>query len=160
MDLFEIRDRDDWMKLLTDAFEKSGLAMSLTDPGGKIVLSAGTRNPLCTNIRENSQALTYICSQTNTAMTQQVKKTMQSVLDTCDAGMLRIAIPIIRNGELVGQITGCGVAEDLEEIDPFYLSQQIGRSEKDVEELVGQVPVKVPESLQELAKALMPVLNP
>ena len=160
MDPFEIRDRESWISLLTTVAEASGLAMSLTDPGGKIILSAGDRNPLCTKIRDNSQALTYICSQTNTAMTQQVKETMKPVLETCEGGMLRLAMPIIRNGEVIGQVTGCGVAEDLEEIDPFYLSQQIGLTEEEVGELVGKVPVKTPESLQDIAKDVLPKLNP
>ena len=137
MPIFNMHTEAEWRRILETMQKKTSLAMSLTDPEGKILLSVGTRNPLCTRIRENSETLTYICSQTNTAMTMQVKATKDIVVEYCEAGMIRAAIPIIVKDQIIGQITGCGLIGDPDEIDAYYLAQTLDATEDQVQKMLG-----------------------
>ena len=128
---------------------KYGLAMAVVDEEGKIVLSAGTRNPLCEQIRVNEESLTYICSQTSAAMSRELKTTLQPLVETCEAGMLRIAVPIVKEGRLIGQVTGCGVAEDDQAIDPETLALQMGKTEETVAELARDVEARSQQEMWE-----------
>lgn len=152
MELLTYCEPAKWQGILEKLGFSSKLVVSLTDAKGGILLtSSNARNPLCNSIRNKPEALKFICSQTNTAMTQQVHATREPVIETCEAGMLRIAIPVIYENEIVGQITGCGVMEAPEEIDAFYLSKQIDITEENVSELMQQITISSKQSLLNVA---------
>ena len=118
------------------------------------------RFPLCAAIRENPDATTAICSQTNMAMLSVVGKTKKPEVDMCEAGLLRIVVPVLHDGEMIGQVTACGVASEEEEADTFRVSKELGVSEEKAEELLKSTPSGSEEDLQNLAARLFDQLTP
>lgn len=151
MNIISIMEESQWRELLSELFQRVGLAMSLTDPGGKILLHEGARNELCVLIREKPDTLSGICSQTNIAMLGQAKSTKAAVVDYCEAGLIRVAVPIYIDGELLGQVTGCGLMEDPDVVDAFFLSKELGIEEKQAMDLSADIS-KNPESSMEALK--------
>lgn len=160
MELFTLCKSEQWQEILEKLSQKSKLVMSLTDPGGKIFLtSSGVRNPLCTEIRNKPEALKFICSQTNTAMTQMVSRTKEPVVETCEGGMLRVAVPVLFEGEILGQITGCGVLDNPDEIDAFYLSKQTGLEESVINEMIKDIEICLEETVASFSNEILDELQ-
>lgn len=124
---------------LADLHEETGLVMSLATPQGSLLRTIGQRNQLCSQIRSNPQHLTAICQTVAAAMSAELEVSRSPVDDLCDAGMRRVVIPIVCRGELVGQVTGCGVATEPEEPDADMLSVQLGLSDDQARKLARRV---------------------
>ncbi len=151
-----MRSAEQWQAFLDSWFRKTQMAASLTDPDGSIILNAGDdrRSPVCTKVRERKETLSFVCSQTNTAMTAMLKTAKEPLSEICEAGMQRNAVPILRDGELIGQVTLCGKTIDPEEVDPFMLAQTLGISEKEAEALAETAEVVSEEELESLMEEL------
>lgn len=125
---------------LADLHQETGLVMSLATVPGALLRTIGQRNPLCAEIRSTPQHLTAICQTVAAAMSAELQVLRGPVADVCDAGMRRVVIPILHQGELVGQVTGCGVATEPEEPEPELLSVQLGLSAQRAQGLARRVP--------------------
>ncbi len=150
---------EEWDALLNRYSTECGMAVALTDASGAILRESGKRFPLCAKIRENDTALSFICSQTNTAMLQTVRTTLAPEIDLCEAGLVRVVIPIVREGALVGQIAACGKASQDEEFDPFLAAQTL---EVDEEEVLGYfegTPTCTADDMKAAAKRLFDELS-
>jgi CheY-like chemotaxis protein len=119
-------DTPDLWSQLADIHEETGLVMSLATPQGSLLRTIGQRNPLCGLIRSTPQHLTTVCQTVAAAMSSELEVEKRPISDLCDAGMRRIVVPVFSQGELVGQLTGCGVATEPEEPDPELVSVMLG----------------------------------
>ena len=126
MKLIDVLGKEKWGTLLEEFSQKYGLVVSLLDINAALVLKRGDQNVMCSHIREKKDNRTFICAQTARGMTAELMETKKPVLDFCEAGMTRFAIPVIQNSILLGQVTGCGVITDREEIDLFMLFTRPG----------------------------------
>ena len=156
----DLKTKEEWEAILNQFAADTRMTATLTDKMGNHLLSVGERYPLCAAIRENEEALTFICSQTNTAMLAVVTKTLQPEIDICEAGLIRLVVPVVRNGLLVGQVTACGAASNDEEVNSFFVSKEAGISEEKVLELAQDTPFGSEEELRKLCSHLFNELNP
>jgi ligand-binding sensor protein len=156
----DLKSEEEWEAILNRFAAETRMTATLTDEMGNHLLSVGERYPLCEKIRENEKALTFICSQTNTAMLAVVTKTLQPEIDICEAGLIRLVVPIVRDGLLIGQVTACGAASNDEEVSSFFVSKEVGISEEKVLELAQSTPFGSEEELDQLCASLFKELNP
>ncbi len=159
MDLMQLRSQNDWLALLDRIYNDTGMVASLATAEGKILLSSGERNPLCAAIREDEKRLTFVCSQTASAMTAELKVAKEPVLDFCDAGMMRLVVPVLNAGELAGQLSVCGHASPDEELDAFGVAQQLGVEEPQAQSLIDTVREMTEDELEAYGHALMKDVN-
>lgn len=152
MDLFTVKSEAEWEELLGELAHETGMAASLTDTEGNILKTSGERYPLCHTIRDNKEALTFICSQTNRAMLARVQQTQRPLVDLCEAGLLRMVVPILRGGELVGQLTACGLVADRDDVEPFLLAKQLDVTEEQATGLLAQTPLGTEGDAQAVAE--------
>jgi ligand-binding sensor protein len=155
----DLKTEDQWTEILVQFAKDIGMTACLTDKIGRQIICVADRFPLCSTIRENPDSLTSICSQTNTAMLAVVGKTKQPEVDICEAGLIRAVVPIINTGELIGQITACGVASNEEDLDSFLVSKEVGISEEEVEELAQKTPFGSEEKFREVCSRLFDELS-
>jgi ligand-binding sensor protein len=155
----DLKTKEEWEKILDRFARDAKMTACLTDETGKQLICASERFPLCGAIREDRDALTFICSQTNTAMLAVVKQTLRPEVDACEAGLIRVAIPIFRDGSLVGQVTACGLASNDEELNSFLLSKQLGIPEEEVLKLAESTPVGSEEELRHVSERLFDELS-
>jgi ligand-binding sensor protein len=156
----DLKTKEEWEQILARFSGQIEMTACLTDDTGTRPLCHGDRYPLCASIKDNQQAVTFICSQTNTAMLAVVKRTLAPEIDLCEAGLIRVVVPVVREGELVGQVFACGLAPTDEEFDPFLVARQLGVPEERVVELARSTPARSEEELRPLVDHLFNELNP
>ncbi len=156
----DIKTEEEWKEIVSRFADDVGMTACLTDESGGQLFCCGDRFPLCATVREDKEALTFICAQTNTAMLAVVKKRLQPEVDLCEAGLLRVVVPLVRDDTLIGQITACGLAPDDDEPDSFLVSKQLGISEEKVEELAKSTPEGSEEKLEQMGARLFDELHP
>jgi hypothetical protein len=88
-----------------------------------------------------------------------VKRTLRPEVDVCEAGLLRVVVPIIQEGVVVGQIAACGLAPEGEEPDWFLVVKQLGIPEEQVEELARTTPFGSEDEILKLGKSLLEELS-
>ncbi len=160
MKLFERMSKEEWNEILQRVAEDTRMTVGLTDENGNLVLQTqGERCALCTKIRERKESLTFICSQCNTAMLEEAKQALKPVLDSCDAGLTRMVVPILNEGVLIGQLTACGGAPEKEEIDLFLIARQVGTTEDEVAVLATRIPVVSTDEIETIANRTFAEVN-
>ena len=159
MNPLDLKTREKWEEILKRFAGDAKMTACLTDDTGKQLICAADRYPLCAAVRESPDALMSICSQANTAMLAVLKKTLQPEIDVCDAGLIRVVVPIVREGKLVGQVTACGLASKDEELNSFLVSKEAAITEDKVLELAKATPSGSEEELGKLCARLFQELN-
>lgn len=160
MTLLDIKDKQEWAEILERFAQETKMTACLTDDRGGDPQCYFDRYPLCTAIRKDQDATTFICSQTNTAMLAVARKTLKPEIDICEAGLIRLVVPILAEGKLVGQVFACGLASDEEGLNSFLIAKQLNITEEQVLELARSTPVGSEEKLKPLANRLFKELNP
>jgi ligand-binding sensor protein len=157
---FDLKPKEQWLDILKRFAQQTGMTACVTDETGAEPVCHGGRFPLCAAIRDNPSATTFICSQTNTAMLAVVKKTRSVEIDLCEAGLLRVVVPIFRDDGLVGQVFACGLAAEDEPPDYFLIAKQAGMAEERVAELGKFTTRGTEDELRPVAQRLFEELNP
>ena len=153
------KSEEDWGKLLDHLAQRTGVGAARTDAEGNIVQSSGEHTSLCRKVRDNKTALTFICAQTSKAILAEIRQTLQPSVHLCEGGLLRLAVPIVRDGSLVGQLTSCGALQDPDEVDPFFISQQAEVAEDVVKAEIERLPTSTPEHFEQVARDVFTEVN-
>jgi len=163
MILMELRSESEWEEIVARFGETISMTACLIDAGGANPrFCHPERSALCAAIRDNDEAATFICSRVNVAMLAVARKTLRPLVEMCDAGLLRVVVPVVDDGEQVGQVVACGLAsaDEDEEIEAFLVSRQLGISEEEVLELARSTPSATEEELLQHAAELFARLHP
>ena len=155
----DVMSKDEWDEILDQFAQKTRMVACLGDPNGNVIQCRSDRTPLCFAIRSKQETLTYICSQASITMSAVIAKTLKPELDFCQAGMMRVALPIVRDGSMIGQVFACGLASEEEEIEVSLLAKQLGIPENDVREMVGSTPVGTEEAVEKAVAELFDKIN-
>ncbi len=140
MELTDILPVEIWENLEREANEKFGLNASVFDVEGRRITNwHQPNNPLCAAIHANAEGGTHICARSHQNIQGRARLSGDAIVDECDAGLLKISVPIFVNDEFLGSFGGCGRALEDEEIDVFYISKVTGISEVEVEKLAADV---------------------
>ncbi len=156
----DLKTKEEWEEILKRFAADTKMPACLTDKTGSQLFCVSERYPLCKTIRENRDALTFICAQTNTVMLAVINKTLKPEVDVCEAGLIRLVAPIVRNGALIGQVTACGLASEDEELNSFLVAKEVGVSEEKILDLAQATPFGSEEELGRLCSQLFDELNP
>ena len=160
MSPYEIKTRYEWEEYLGELAKTSGLTLALVSPDGTLLQVQGRRNQLCREIRARPEALTYVCSQSSAAMRAQVRRAGVALLDQCEAGLWYLTVPVIREGEVVALVNGCGQKPDDEELEPFMLVQQLRLTESQAEAMTRDVPQAEGDQIEAVGEKIFADLNP
>ncbi|MBW2263365.1 MAG: PocR ligand-binding domain-containing protein, partial [Deltaproteobacteria bacterium] len=159
IDPFEVMSAREWDSLLGDLADESLMRVMLTDREGGVLKTHGKRNELCERIREDRNCLTAVCSQTNVVMLEAARTTLLPVVEECEAGMLRLVIPVVRGGILRFQVTACGRLAHGAEVETFLLSKLLDMEEDDVTHLARSVTLVARRYVQKLGERFRERLN-
>ena len=155
----ELKTEQEWTKILQNFSDQVGMPASLRDEVGNVLIWIGESYPLCKKIREDHDTLIFICSQTNAAMLNEVRKKLTPLIDFCDVGLIRIVVPIVREGELIGYVTSCGQGSEDEDIETFVVSMQLGITEEEAERLASFTPLSREKYFTKASEDLFEELN-
>lgn len=151
MELTDIAPLETWKQLEKEIYEKSGLNASVYNTeGARITDFVNWVNPLCPEIKANQKGQTFICSLAHQNISKVAQESKKPVIDECDAGFVKVAVPIFVNDEYIGVAGGCGLLAEDGEIDTFYVQKTIGGDEENWVVLSENVKVLSNDSLGQL----------
>jgi len=131
MELTDIVPLETWRELEQKINDRSGLNASVFNADGiRITDFVKWANSLCPVIKGNEKGQSYICSVAHQNIAAQAARTRRPVVETCDAGMLKLVVPIFVNGDFLGVAGGCGCLEKMEDIDTFMINKTTGINEE------------------------------
>ena len=79
-------------------------------------------------------------------------KQRQAVIEECDAGMIKMVVPIFYESEFVGAVGACGFVLDDGEVDSFLINKMTEIDEEKVEQLADGTPAITTAKAEELSK--------
>jgi ligand-binding sensor protein len=153
MKLTDIAPLEKWLELEQKINERSGLNASVFDFAGvRITEFKRWANKLCPLIKADEKGQNYICAVAHQNIAAQAKQTHQPVIAECDAGLMKLAVPIFVDGQFLGVAGGCGHILENGEVDTFMVNKTIGIDEGKLNDLSVDIPVMTMKQAQELAQ--------
>jgi ligand-binding sensor protein len=67
-------------------------------------------------------------------------RTKKTVIEECDAGLVKMVVPVFVTDKFVGAIGACGFLLDDGEIDSFLINKMTGIDEEEIERLSEGIP--------------------
>ncbi len=141
MSLLDLASREEWAALEREFHERFGLNARVYDEkGAGVTGQALWCNRLCPAVKASPSGLSAICSVANSALAAEAGRGRTTVIDACDAGLVKICVPVFLDGRFQGVLGGCGLAPEGGEVDAFLVSKGSGLPEEQVEALAREVP--------------------
>ncbi len=140
MTLTDLAPLERWRALEEELHACSGMDVSVFDTRGyRILPEKRWANRLCPAIKETDKGQSFICAPAHMNLAAQAARTRSPVIEECDAGMIKIVVPIFAGEEFVGAVGACGLRFEDVEIDSFLVGKMIDLAEERVEELAQSV---------------------
>ncbi len=153
MKLTDIAPLNIWVELEQKINERSGLNASVFNVDGvRITDFKKWANKLCPVIKADKKGQDYICAVAHQNLAAEAKHSRQPVIAECDAGMMKLVVPIFLNGGFLGVAGGCGYILENGEVDTFMVNKTIGIAEEKLMNLSDDIPVMTPEQAESHAK--------
>jgi ligand-binding sensor protein len=146
MKLIDIAPLDKWFELEKKIHERTGLNASVFNVDGvRITDFKRWANRLCPVIKANKKGQDYICAVAHQNIAAEAKRSRRPVIAECDAGLMKMVVPIFVNDEFLGVAGGCGYILGNGEVDSFMVNKTIGLADKKLKDLLDDIPVMTPE---------------
>ncbi|MCF8092105.1 MAG: PocR ligand-binding domain-containing protein [Desulfotignum sp.] len=141
MTLLDICPVETWEALEQELFEKFNFQGSVFTPDGvRITKVKNFSNQLCPAIKSTEKGQTFICSTAHMNMAAMAENARKPVVEECDAGLIKLVVPIFHKDEFIGVAGGCGLLARDGEVDTFAVSKTADMDEAHVADLAGSVP--------------------
>ena len=138
-----------WLKLEKKINERSGLNASVFDVNGvRITDFKKWANNLCPVIKADEKGQDFICAVAHQNIAAQAQRSRKAVVAECDAGLMKLVVPIFIDGEFLGVAGGCGYITENGEVDMFMISKTTGIAEEKLMDLSEDIPVMTPEQAE------------
>ena len=130
MKLTDIYPIEKWMAFEKNIHEKSGLDANVFNPDGiRITEYKEWVNRLCPAIKAIDKGQSYICAVAHMNIAAQAMQTRKPAIEECDAGLIKLVVPIFIGDEFAGAVGACGLLAEDGEVDDFP-DQQNNRYER------------------------------
>ena len=136
MKLTDLQSIEKWRDLITQIEAMSPLRASVYNQSGiRIADGHGAVNKLCSEIKATDKGQSFICAVAHMNMATIARNTHKPVTEECDAGIIKILVPVIVNHKFIGTVGGCGLLSEEGEVDTFMVSKTTDITEEKVEAL-------------------------
>jgi ligand-binding sensor protein len=153
MKLTDLAPLEKWIALEKDIHKQSGLDVNVFDTKGyRISKFKNWANRLCPEIKATDKGQSFICAPAHMNIATLAMRSRQPVIEECDAGMLKLVVPIILNDEYVGAVGACGFLLDDGEVDSFLVNKMTDINEDKVEKLAEGIDIITTEKAEILAQ--------
>ncbi|MFH1985976.1 MAG: PocR ligand-binding domain-containing protein [Pseudomonadota bacterium] len=153
MKLTDLLPPDAWQKFEAELFDHFFLNCTVyNDSGIGITGKPNWCNALCPEIKSNPNSLATICAAGNQFFMAEARNTGKPVIDACDAGMLKIAVPVVVAGAFLGTAGGCGRLPEGGKVDTFIIQKTTGLDESAITALSGGLKPMTPSEALTVAR--------
>ena len=152
MKLTDLAPLEKWIAFEKDIHKKSGLDVNVFDTKGyRISEFKNWANRLCPEIKATDKGQSFICAPAHMNIATLAMRSKKPVIEECDAGMLKLVVPIMLNDEYVGAVGACGFLLDEGEVDSFLVNKMTDINEDRVESLAADIASITTEKVEILA---------
>jgi ligand-binding sensor protein len=124
MHLTDMIPLEKWVALEEEIARRFGLDVNVFDTEGvRISEFKNWVNPLCPAIKATDKGQAFICAVAHMNVAAQAMQTRQAVIEECDAGLVKVVVPIFCKDRFVGAVGACGVCLDDGEVDTFLVNK-------------------------------------
>ncbi len=146
MQLTDILPIEKWNDLELDLVNLYHLQSSVFNADGiRITSNKNWSNSLCPVIKSIDKGQSFICAVAHMNLSNQARETGNPVIEECDAGLLKLVVPVFYKDEYLGVVGGCGLLADKGEVDVFAINKITGLEDKKIETLSSCIPTMTPE---------------
>lgn len=124
MKLSEVYPIEKWIQFEKDIHEKTGFDTNVFNTDGiRISDYKEWVNRLCPAIKAIDKGQSYICAVAHMNLAAQAMQTRMPAVEECDAGLIKIVIPIFIKDEIAGAVGACGLLYEDGEVDSFLINK-------------------------------------
>jgi ligand-binding sensor protein len=153
MKLTDILPLDRWIELEKEINARFGLDANVFDTAGiRISDFKKWANKLCPEIKATDKGQSFICAVAHMNIANQAMESRQAVIEECDAGLVKVVVPIFADDTFLGAVGACGVLLDDGEVETFLIDKITGISEEKAEALAADIGAIKREDAEELAR--------
>lgn len=140
MNLTDIISIEKWESFEQKLYDRSGMNACVYDnQGNRITSYVSWANEVCPTIKSYPEGIAAICAVANQYFTKETAETKQAIVDECDAGFAKFAVPIFYKHEFLGTVGGCGHILPDGEVETFFIEKAIGKDALELEKKVATV---------------------
>ena len=133
MELTDIISKEEWAQFEKELFDRFHINCSVYGESGiGVTGKPNWCNKLCPEIKANKDSLAAICAPGNQNFMAQANQTKMPIIGECDAGLIKIAVPIFVNEEFIGTAGGCGLLPEGGDVETFMIEKSMGLSESEI----------------------------
>ncbi len=142
MQLTELFPLEKWIALEKNIHQRSGLDSNVFNiQGYRITGYKQWANRLCPVVKDSDKGQSFICAVAHMNIAAQAQREKKAVIEACDAGLVKVVVPIFFGDEFMGTVGACGLLTDDGEVDGFMINRTIGIAENEIEQLSGDIGV-------------------
>ena len=136
MELLDLCPLETWGAMEAEIRSRSGLNASVFNLQGiRIIPVSQWANRLCPEIKANPKGQSFICATAHMNIANQARETREPVIEECDAGMLKLVVPVYLGNEFIGAVSACGLLLDDGAVDTFLVNKITDMPEDRLEKL-------------------------
>ena len=136
MKLIDILPLEKWIELENKIMEKSNSCANVYDPDGfKLIKDKKWPNKLCSAINHDKNGQIAVCAPAHQNLAALAKKNKKGIAEECDAGIVKIVVPIFVGDEFVGSVGCCGLMFEHGEVESFLINKIMGMDDDEIESL-------------------------
>ena len=160
MKLTDIAPLEKWLEIEQKINGRSGLNASVFDVDGvRITEFKRWANKLCPVVKADNKGQTQICAIAHQNIAAQARRTQKPVIAECDAGLMKLVVPIFVNDEFLGVAGGCGYVLENGEVDSFMVSKTLEVAEDKINGLIDDIPVMTMEQAEDHTEFIQQEVN-
>ncbi|MBC8440797.1 MAG: PocR ligand-binding domain-containing protein [Deltaproteobacteria bacterium] len=160
MELTDLAPLEAWAQIEKESFKKFNLQSSVFNTDGiRITDTKNWANKICPEIKSTDKGQSFICATAHMNLANQARQTKKPVIEECDAGLVKIVIPIFIDDEFLGAAGGCGLLLEGGEVDLFSINKITDIDETIIEKLSEEIPVIPTQTAETIRDFFMKKVN-
>jgi len=153
MKLEDVAPLENWIDLEMDIHRQTGLDVNVFNVVGyRITEFKNWANNLCPEIKATDKGQSFICAPAHMNIAAAAMRSKKPVIEECDAGLVKMVVPIFVKNEFVGAVGACGFLLDDGEVDSFLVYKMTDIDEEKVENLSREIPAITSDRAQSLSR--------
>ena len=152
MKLTDILPTEKWIELEKEIVDRYGVDSNVFNVDGvRISEFKAWANDLCPAIKATDKGQSFICAVAHMNIAAQAMQTRKAVVEECDAGLVKIVVPIFLDDLFLGAVGACGVLLEDGEVDIFLINKITEITEETAEHLSEKIGSISKEKARELS---------
>ena len=151
MKLTDICPLEKWVELEQNIHDRFNIDSNVFNIDGiRISEHKAWVNKLCPAIKATDKGQSFICAVAHMNLATMAKNSSKAVVEECDAGLVKIVVPIFAKETFIGAVGACGLLMQDGEVDSFLINKIAEIDEEKIDTLSQGINSISNDKIQEL----------